>query len=419
MTASPTWWATARQGWLLTVGLLAVVGAFFTGRPQLMILAAPVLVLAAATGRPPARVRANIELATTRCFEGDEVLLTVTVQAPVGLDQVTAELRLPASVTADPPGPQTAVGRSTAVLSWRLSPQRWGRWTIGPVRLDLVAGGRTRHSPLAVDAAELIVFPRPVRTQVAVLPTTLPRRLGDHPTRAPGAGVEFAGIRPYVFGDRLRRVNWPVSTRRGQWYVNELADERSVDLVVLIDTLADVGEPPHSSLDRSVRGAVGLAQGYLDRQDRVGLVAVGGRMRWLRPDVGQRQTYRIIEAVLEVRHDSSYLDPDLDRVPRTALPPGAIAVVFSPLLDLRVVEMVRDLRQRGFPLVVVDVLASEPSPERAELGGLALRAWRLDRAVMRQSLVALGVVVVDFDGSVPLEAVLAPLQRTVLAGNVR
>ena len=55
-------------------------------------------------------------------------------------------------------------------------------------------------------------------------------------------------------------------------------------------------------------------------------------------------------------------DAGITRVPRAALPPGASVIAFSPLLDAEFVEVLRDLRQRGFPVVVVDVL-------NVELGG--------------------------------------------------
>ena len=51
----------------------------------------------------------------------------------------------------------------------------------------------------------------------------------------------------------------------------------------------------------------------------------------------------------------------LTRLPRAALPPGALIVVFSPLLDPRLIEALRDLRERGFSVLVVDVLNAEPA----------------------------------------------------------
>jgi len=70
----------------------------------------------------------------------------------------------------------------------------------------------------------------------------------------------FGSERAFAAGDPIRRVNWRVSSRRQQLHVTVAADERAVDLVLVVDALSDVGEPPDSSLDRAVRTAAGMAE---------------------------------------------------------------------------------------------------------------------------------------------------------------
>ena len=127
-----------------------------------------------------------------------------------------------------------------------------------------------------------------------------------------------------------------------------------------------------------------------------------------------RQFYRIAELMLRARYDS-FVTPDVGRIPRTALPPGTLVVVFSPLLDPRAFGALTDLRQRGFPLIVVDTLRDEPpvSPRAAQgrRDGLALRLWRLDRAATRAALRDLGVPVLRWDADAELDSVLAPLRQ--------
>ena len=120
-------------------------------------------------------------------------------------------------------------------------------------------------------------------------------------------------------------------------------------------------------------------------------------LRWLAPDTGDRHFYRIAEMVFDVPQDS-VVTPDLDRIPRTALPPAALVVLFSPLLDERAIGAVTDLRERGFSLIVVDVLRYEPpASQRSDFSGLALRLWRLDRGALRARLADLAVPVVVWD----------------------
>jgi uncharacterized protein (DUF58 family) len=205
-------------------------------------------------------------------------------------------------------------------------------------------------------------------------------------------------------------MNWAVTSRLGQPYVNQRAALRAADLVIMIDAFSDIGPPGDTTLDMAVRGAAGLATAYLRTGDRVGVVVLGGVLNWLAPSPGNRQFFRIVEMTFGVRFPSEAI-PDLDRVPRTALPPRALVVLFSPLLDRRALNAVTDLRQRGVSLVIVDVLTYEPPAERRlPLAQLAVRLWRLDRSALRASLTGLGVPVLNWDSRTGLEAAQAPLR---------
>ena len=132
-------------------------------------------------------------------------------------------------------------------------------------------------------------------------------------------------------------------------------------------------------------------------------------LRWLGPAPGERQFYRIAETILDLRYDSEVM-PDLGRIPRTALPPGTLVVVFSPLLDPRGFGALADLRQRGFPLIVVDTLRDEPPAGPRPDPQLALRVWRLERAATRAALQALGIPVLRWETGAELDSILAPLR---------
>jgi hypothetical protein len=89
-------------------------------------------------------------------------------------------------------------------------------------------------------------------------------------------------------------------------------------------------------------------------------------------------------------------------------------IVFSPLLDDRFVEALRDMRERGFAMIVVDVLNTEPPRRRSFADVAARRIWRLEQRAIRFSLRELGVPVVGWDGVTPLDLPLAPYTRRPL-----
>ena len=165
------------------------------------------------------------------------------------------------------------------------------------------------------------------------------------------------------------------------------------------------------ALDLAAHGAAALTTAYLRVGDRAGLVVLGGVLRWLGPASGDRHFYRIAEMMLKARYES-FVTPDIGLIPRTALPPGTLVVLFSPLLDQRAFGLLTDLRQRGFPVILVDTLRDEPPAEPPlAMAAIALRLWRLDRAATRAALADLGVPVLRWPDDAELDAVLAPIRR--------
>ena len=168
----------------------------------------------------------------------------------------------------------------------------------GPRRASSRAAGCSSGTA-TVDAADVFVFPVAPPQSTAIPRTELLDRLGTHLTRHIGPGVEYADIRPYVPGDQLRTVNWPVSARRGSLHVTERLTDRAADVVVLIDRYPQPPGPATEATERIVRGAVQVVQSALRSGDRAGVVALGGRRpRWLGADIGRRQFYRVLDAVL-------------------------------------------------------------------------------------------------------------------------
>lgn len=383
------------RGLFICAGL-ALAFALISGRWQLAVFAAPMLGVLASSGwqrsLPPISVRARpVQL---RCFEGEEVQLAVEVDGgPVSL-----EIRPPDRMTADV-NSDHAAGRRTVVVS----AQRWGRYPLR-AQLEAVAPGGLMVATATADVAEVIVFPLTPPGSTALPRTEMPDRLGTHLTRHRGPGVEYADIRPYVPGDQLRTVNWSVSARRGRLHVTERLTDRAVDVVVLVDTSTQPPGAATAATQRAVEGAVQVVQSALRRGDRAGVIGLGGRRpRWLGPDIGQRQFYRVLESVLEV---GGYQEMTGSLAPRAAVPPGAVVVAFSTLLESEFGFALTDLCARGHPVVVVDVLQERVFDGDDVLVDLM---WKLQRSAMYRNLRSVGVNVLAWPADVALDQVMGPL----------
>lgn len=177
---------------LLTVAVVALAAALLTGRAWLLALAAaPLVLLALALPRAHAR---RTETSTTvepgRCFEGD----TVTVRIALAHDGEA--VRLDPGVTLGPGLrlDEVVVGPSTVTL--RHTALHWGRWSLGPVDVDVYDPGGTVRRTVRVEAAEVSVFPRATQARFTPIPVRLPQRLGEHASPQSGEGVEVIGVGP-------------------------------------------------------------------------------------------------------------------------------------------------------------------------------------------------------------------------------
>src|SRR3954471_4343808 len=332
------------------------------------------------------KVHVHAEPGSQRCFESEEMRLTMwavaeSADVTVGLTVETVDgMRLE---TVEPVSPQRQTVAVTA--------DRWGRYPI-IARVTAVARGGLVLGTGVVDAADVFVFPLASPQSTSLPRTELLDRLGTHLTRRIGPGVEYADVRRYVPGDQLRTVNWPVSARRGHLHVTERLTDRAADVVVLIDGYPQPPGPATDATDRIVRGAVQVVQSALRSGDRAGIVALGGRRpRWLGADIGRRQFYRILDAVLTA---GDFETTPGTLAPRAALPPGAIVIAFSTLLDTEFALALIDLRKRGHTVVAVDVLEGAPFEEADDK--LIARMWSLQRSFMYRDMGTIGVDVLSW-----------------------
>ncbi|MFF9495402.1 DUF58 domain-containing protein [Streptomyces flaveolus] len=393
---------------LLTVAVVAMSAALLTGRAWLLALAAaPLVLLALALPRAYARrVETSLTVEPRRCFEGDTVTVRISVAHDGGAVRLDPGVTLGPGLRLD----EVVVGPSSVTL--RHTALRWGRWSLGPVDLDVYDAGGTVRRTVRVEAAEVSVFPLATQARFTPIPARLPQRLGEHASLQAGEGVEVVGVGPWVPGERQRRIHWPSTTRRGAVQLHRFAAERAADTVMLLDAFGDVVDPVTgvSSLDETVRAAAGLARAYLRTHDRVGVVSTGGTTRWLTPGTGDAAFYRIVESVLDVRKDRRFDGPGLERVPPPALPEGALVYVFTPLSDARVLKVLRDLQGRGRRPVVVEIPSGDPRVEPGDVAGeLGLRLWHADRDAMRFALRDSGVPVLRHVVGESLDLALAPL----------
>jgi uncharacterized protein (DUF58 family) len=402
-----TLWPSAKLQMGLGLVVAGIVAAFAMARPEPVIFVAPLAVaiaLGVSTSRA-AELTVSWAGSQEQCSEGDTVIVAIELTAATDIPTVEVSLALPPGIEAPlgvrVQGTRLAAGEA-ACVEVEVTCPHWGHYRIedlwirvwGPLGL-LVAQRRFRAD------VDISVYPQLQTLRRLARPQEPIAAAGNQVARVKDDGVDFAEVRDFVLGDRARDVNWRVTARRGVLSVNQHHPERSADVVLFVDTFSS------TSLEWSVRVATSLVAAYLRNRDRVGVVSLGGIIRWMRPGGGRRQEYLLVQHLLESTVFASTADKDLQQLPPRVLPRKSLVIGVSALEDRRYVESIVDLQGRGVDVVVVEISSDTLTPRTAGMvGETAFRLWILQREATRSRLRELGIPVVVWDHEQPLAPVI-------------
>jgi uncharacterized protein (DUF58 family) len=412
-------------GFPLLFSLTSIVGWAFVlavlfDRAELFMVAVPLIVALLSTRRAtdPKGLAVATQVSTERLCEGERLSLTVTLRASAPMPLLELHVPLPDNFTR-------AAGDHHAVLALKAGEERIHRFELtaharGSCHLgDVYLRSHDRSGLRAadrIDAGQLPVHVYPQLPAIRRPPRPLRMRssFGNYVSPRVGEGLEPGNVRPFMAGDRVRHINWRTSLRLGRLYVSQFHEERNADVVLLLDTFAESGLRPNSSLDVSVRAAGALAAAYLARKDRVGLIEVGGQIRWIKPASGRRHLESVIEAVLPADVMFTYVSKNLDFLSTRILPPQALIIAITPLLDERFTRIACDLAARKFDILVLAIspvdLTVRTQPETA-LNSLTGRLWQQEWQARVRALRRQGLAVIDWNPDTPLAGALDPWSR--------
>jgi uncharacterized protein (DUF58 family) len=391
---------------LATTSGLALLAGVVSGDSALVALAAP-LALAAViglSGTPTTLPEVYVSVAPPVVSSGSA--FTVEIMATSQTPQLcTLELLLPEDTEADGPCLWQVMLRPGVTEKWslRITALRSGRFSLGEIeaRTESIAPGwrcvGRVSRPTKVEA-----WPDPVKMKELVRSDRVRAQSGDRAGKIPAEGIEFAEVREQAAGAMERRINWRASARRGTTCVNLHHPERNTDVMLLSDTFS------RASLPAVVRISVNLAEAYLTRHDRVGLVCFGGVIDWVEPGSGPVHADRIRSALLSSEWFFSYAEKGADLIPRRFIPPGCLVIALSPLTDDRFVGTVAALRERGLDVAIVEISPQWPDSKSAA-GTLATRILRIEREELRHRFWGMGVPIATVEATDGADVALARL----------
>ena len=378
----PTEW---RAGTLIVIALAAalLVASLVLATPVPLFLAFPLLLAPAAAALEAPRPATAVAVRWSVEGSTSEVTIRGVVTPPPEIPADSIDLtfyRPPPLREAAPPEVRRKGAELHFVLRWEAPypclatvpwPEVVWRDPLGFLERRLQVDGETLHVERFPPELTRIGTVRLRRT------TPLP---GEVRSKALGASGEFFAIRPATPSDTPRQVNWWASARTGRLLANDYLQERTGDLLILLDLRPS---PLRDRRDRTMltiakAAALGIANGFSNEKARVGLGMFDEFLTAVPLGSGRLQRYRIARAleraaVAETPGPSERFAVSLARY----FPPGVTTVLLSPLADEEPLLLLSHLRHRGFPAFVLS-----PSPLPL-LGPSSERATGDDALAMR------------------------------------
>jgi uncharacterized protein (DUF58 family) len=414
----------------LLVGALLLGAAVLLGEPALVVMAAPLVVLTAIALvlRPSSSPVLRGELDHVSLYEGQGTRSRLSLSNDEGAEQVTRISAQAPYVALHPASGRVSGLLRDGVPVLEISPRRWGRRTLGEEKVALTSRwAGYRWGPVLEHGAEMAVLPASAPFDSSAEAPQPLGLVGANRSRRVGDGTEFAGIRHFQAGDRLRRINWRVSLRTGDLHVVTARGEEDSGVLLVVDALADLGRSGGvgggaSSLDVTMRAASALAEHFSRHGDRVALRIIGAAWQFVGFGSGPRHLRVLLGRLASVR-PARMPDDAAERL-RFPVTAGTVVVVLSPMMSEAIATTTASLHRRGLPVLAVDTLPEDArtlAVDGAD-GFVADLAWRLRRTERDQLLTALaadGCPVVTWRGPGTLDDVLHRLARRAQLPQVR
>jgi uncharacterized protein (DUF58 family) len=382
----------------LLAGFGALVAAIVTGQPELAALGAPFVALAGIglVHRRPAGLVGSVTLHGRWMIEGD----VVDGEAFVDWDgEAEVDVMLSGWHGITPVEPLPAIGWSLpngqgpATLPFRIRARSWGTHDMGTLWVRVRRPGALLVWEQKLAAGPTIrVLPEPLRLDRLLEPAEPRTVAGMHLSRFRGHGTDFAELRPYRPGDRLRDLSWATSARLGKPWVAVRHPERTGTVLLLVDAFPGSDRRSNEALARTARAAWAVASVHLTAQDRVGLLAHGRTVAWLPPRGGRRARWLLLEELLAVGGEAEDAWQLPRRGIRAVVPGDALVVGVTGLGRQRFIRDLLHYRRAGRTTVALLIDTSDLLPDpRNEVDAAARRIWRAQSEGERQALERGGV----------------------------
>ena len=125
--------------------------------------------------------------------------------------------------------------------------------------------------------------------------------MGQYHSAFKGQGMTFSEVRPYQFGDDIRRIDWNKTARFKEPYVKVMEEERELTMMLLADISASMNYGTKIQLKRELVAEISASLGFsaAGNNDKVGLILFADKVyKVIPPQKGRKHILAIISTIL-------------------------------------------------------------------------------------------------------------------------
>jgi uncharacterized protein (DUF58 family) len=413
--------------WFAAAAIICIITGLFTGSGGLVALSLPLVLylttLSVFRADGLCEVEIKRKLSDSRIMAGDDQVVEITVRNQGGRIEILEIVdEIPNYVKVKKGSNRVLLSLDPGeefVFGYVLNCPMRGRFTLKTVTLRLMDMGRLHQveQTLTLISEFSVVAKTESSKGIKIAPRKTRNWVGMIKSRRVGIGTEFYGMRDYVSGDELRKINWKASARFDALITNEFESECSGDTTLILDARleANVGDVLDSTVEHGVRAASTIASQVLGDKNRVGLIVLRDIIDEVYPAFGKRQFYKLSEHLLDVKPIGLLPFENVGWMMTGYFPLESQIVIITALTDREIVRTIADLCSRGYDVVVIS-----PSPLKAEESvvtdskemRLALRVLGLERRNLISELRRYARIV-DWDTDEPLAKALKGVERSM------
>ena len=203
-------------------------------------------------------------------------------------------------------------------FSYSLTPVNRGDFEFGSINLFVKSSISLFKRRFTVPEQQLIpVYPSYIQMRKFEMYAISNRLtdLGIKKVRRLGHTMEFDQIKEYVRGDDIRSINWKATARSNQLMINQYQDERSQQVVNVVD-LGRVMKMPFDGLqllEYAINTSLVLSNIAVLKEDKAGLISFSNdKLTVVPPDKKRTHVRKIQQALYNI--ETNFMESDFDKL---------------------------------------------------------------------------------------------------------